>query len=310
MTLPLRTMHDRVLVRRVRHAVSDGGIIIPEGHGPAQEWHGSQTVRGEFTVEGEVIAVGPGPECVERREIAGVEFLRDDLLATGAAPESPEPVRLNRLMTALRRVARPAADVAPGDRIFFPSWARKWEMRVDGEDLIEVQGEDVVAVMREGEIVPLRHRILVHHERVEAKIGSFFVPETAQKKTFWARVAAVGAGKILRDGRRVPNGVDVGDRVYIFEGAETRITINGADNIIMRIDDVLAVDEDATPLPIEHGDGSITVFHDVPDVPLMGMTITFPTDVTAPPVEGDASSSAPPPAEGATGGTPAPEGVV
>ena len=107
MTLPLRTMHDRVLVRRVRHAVSDGGIIIPEGHGPAQEWHGSQTVRGEFTVEGEVIAVGPGPECVERREIAGVEFLRADLLATGAAPESPEPVRLNRLMTALRRVARP-----------------------------------------------------------------------------------------------------------------------------------------------------------------------------------------------------------
>lgn len=264
MTLALRTMHDRVLVRKVAHVVSDGGILIPQHAQPnSAEWYGARTIRGEYTVEGEVIAVGPGPECVEPREIAGLvtaagialeewEAVRDS--AVVAAAIDRVGVRIGETIRSLRAASTPSADVRPGDRVFWPSWVQKWETRIDvggpdgAEDLVEIKGDDLVAVMRDGEIVPLRHRILVHHERVPDRLGRFYVPEDAQKKTFWARVAAVGAGRILRDGKRVPNDVKVGDRVYLFEHGETRITINGADNIVMRIDDVLAVDEDPPAL--------------------------------------------------------------
>ena len=75
----------------------------------------------------------------------------------------------------------------------------------------------------------------------------------------------------------------------IFEGAETRITINGAENIIMRIDDVLAVDEEPPPLP---------VFITTP-----GHNMMVAVDFSGTAVVTD------PPAGGATIGTPAPDGA-
>lgn len=281
----ISALRDRLLVRRVIAERSDGGLYLPsERTTGGIEWAGSKTIRGDYTAEGIVVAVGSGPDAMEPREVAGLEY------AIGIARQSStwnhiSEARLHDALTELlARRGAPGPDVRVGERIFWPSWARKWEVRLDvgrldesgrpigPEDLLQIQGEDVAAVERYVDalpmgaevldgglvayradgpipqripvIVPLRGRILVNHERLPDRIGALHVPEEAQKKTFWARVAAVGGGKILPDGRRAPIDLRVGDRVFLSEHGETRITIHGADNIIMRIDDVLAVDDE------------------------------------------------------------------
>src|ERR1700681_2763290 len=93
-----RPLHDRVLIRRVEaEEQSSGGIIIRD------------TAK-EKTMEGEVVAVGPG--------------------ARG------EDGKLQPL------------DVKPGDRVLFGKWSGT-EVKLDGEDLIIMKESDIMGVLEQ-----------------------------------------------------------------------------------------------------------------------------------------------------------------
>lgn len=64
--------------------------------------------------------------------------------------------------------------------------------------------------------MPLLDRVLVQRIKAEAKTASgIFLPESSVKELNEAKVLAVGPGGIDKEGKRVPMGVQSGDRVLI-----------------------------------------------------------------------------------------------
>lgn len=63
---------------------------------------------------------------------------------------------------------------------------------------------------------PLADRVLVEVDVEESKTaGGILLPDTAQKKSQKGTVIAIGSGKVLDNGERLPFEVAVGDRVLL-----------------------------------------------------------------------------------------------
>ena len=91
---------------------------------------------------------------------------------------------------------------------------------------------------------PLGDRLIVEPiEQEEVTASGIVLPETAKEKPMEGEVVAVGGGKILDNGTKVPMDVKAGDRVLFGKYAGTEVKIDGEEHIIMREDDVLAVIE-------------------------------------------------------------------
>lgn len=91
-------------------------------------------------------------------------------------------------------------------------------------------------------IRPLHDRILVKRlEEQEAKVGGIIVPDTAKEKPQQGEVIAVGNGKLLEDGERAAVDVKPGDRVLFGKYSGSDVKIDGAEYLILREDEVLAV---------------------------------------------------------------------
>jgi chaperonin GroES len=91
-------------------------------------------------------------------------------------------------------------------------------------------------------VQPLADRVLVKRlEDKEEKHGSIIIPDTAKEKPQEAEVIAVGPGKRGTDGNRIPMEVKDGDRVLVSKYGGTDVKINGAEHVILREDDILAV---------------------------------------------------------------------
>ena len=89
---------------------------------------------------------------------------------------------------------------------------------------------------------PLYDRILVKRVEEEKKSkGGIIIPDTATEKPQEARVAAVGTGKLLDDGKTRALEVRTGDRVLFGKYSGTEVTIDGEEHLIIREEDVLAV---------------------------------------------------------------------
>ena len=89
---------------------------------------------------------------------------------------------------------------------------------------------------------PLHDRLLVR--RIEAKEtakGGIIIPDTAKEKPQEGEVLAVGNGRILENGTKIPLDVKVGDRILFGKYTGTDIKIEGEDVLILREDEVLAV---------------------------------------------------------------------
>jgi chaperonin GroES len=89
---------------------------------------------------------------------------------------------------------------------------------------------------------PLHDRLVVR--RIEAKEtaqGGIIIPDTAKEKPQEGEVLAVGNGKMLEDGTKVPLDVQVGDRILFGKYTGTDIKIEGEDVLILREEEVLAV---------------------------------------------------------------------
>ena len=93
-------------------------------------------------------------------------------------------------------------------------------------------------------IRPLQDRVIVKRVEEEEKTsGGIIIPDTAKEKPMEGEVVAVGNGKILDNGTKVPMDVKVGDRVLFGKYAGSDVKIEGTEHLIMREDDILGIIE-------------------------------------------------------------------
>jgi chaperonin GroES len=89
---------------------------------------------------------------------------------------------------------------------------------------------------------PLHDRLLVRRiEEKEMARGGIIIPDTAKEKPMEGTVLAVGNGRILENGTKLPLDVKVGDRILFGKYSGSEIKIDGEEVLIVREDEVLAV---------------------------------------------------------------------
>jgi len=89
---------------------------------------------------------------------------------------------------------------------------------------------------------PLHDRMLVRRlEEKETAKGGIIIPDTAKEKPMEGKVLAVGNGRVLENGKKLPLDVKVGDRILFGKYSGTEIKIDGEEVLVVREDEVLAV---------------------------------------------------------------------
>ena len=89
---------------------------------------------------------------------------------------------------------------------------------------------------------PLRDRVLIKRlEEQEQKVGGIIIPDAAKEKPLQAEVVAVGNGRVLDNGTRVPLGVKAGDKVLIGKWSGTEVKIDGEEYVIVKEDELLGI---------------------------------------------------------------------
>ncbi len=89
---------------------------------------------------------------------------------------------------------------------------------------------------------PLADRVVVKPIEAEEKTkGGIVLPDTAKDKPQEGEVIAVGTGRILDNGTKLPLEVKVGDRVVYSKYSGSEIKIDGEEYLIIRESDVLAI---------------------------------------------------------------------
>ncbi len=91
-------------------------------------------------------------------------------------------------------------------------------------------------------IRPLHDRLIVKRFDEEEKTkGGIIIPDNAKEKPQQGEVIAVGNGKVLEDGTKLPLEVKKGDRVLFGKYSGTEIKIEGVEYLMMREEDILGV---------------------------------------------------------------------
>lgn len=91
-------------------------------------------------------------------------------------------------------------------------------------------------------LTPIGDRVVVKPEPEEEKTKSGIVlPDTAKEKPSEGTVIAVGPGRVLDNGLKVPLEVKIGDRVIYSKYGGTEVKIDGEEYIILSERDILAV---------------------------------------------------------------------
>ena len=92
---------------------------------------------------------------------------------------------------------------------------------------------------------PLHDRLIVRRldEDSTQRIGGIIIPDSAKEKPLRGMVLAAGVGKANDDGQRVPMDVKAGDTILFGKYSGQEVTVDGIDYLIMKEDDVLAVQE-------------------------------------------------------------------
>ncbi len=89
---------------------------------------------------------------------------------------------------------------------------------------------------------PLGDRVVLKVVEQEEKTrGGILLPDTAKEKPQKGAVMAVGTGKILDSGQKIPLDVKVGDKVIFGRYSGSEVKIEGEDYLIVNERDILAV---------------------------------------------------------------------
>ena len=89
---------------------------------------------------------------------------------------------------------------------------------------------------------PLGDRVVIENvEQKDVSAGGVFLPDTAKEKPQEGIVRAVGTGRTLDNGTKLPMGVKTGDRVIYSKYSGSEVKIDGKDYLIVSEKDVLAI---------------------------------------------------------------------
>jgi len=91
-------------------------------------------------------------------------------------------------------------------------------------------------------LTPLGDRVVVKPEPAEEKTKSgIVIPDAAKEKPVEGTVIAVGSGRVLDNGQKVPLEVKVGDKVIYSKYGGTEVKIENEEYVILRGEDILAI---------------------------------------------------------------------
>jgi len=92
-------------------------------------------------------------------------------------------------------------------------------------------------------ITPIKDNIVVKRleEKDEKKVGSIIIPDSAKEKPLTAEVIAVGSGRVLKDGKKLPLEVKVGDKVLIGKYSGSEVKLDNDEYLILKEDEVLGI---------------------------------------------------------------------
>ena len=91
---------------------------------------------------------------------------------------------------------------------------------------------------------PLHDRLLVQRlEESAHRVGAIIIPDSAKEKPQHGKVIAAGHGKSKDDGKRVPLDVKAGDTILFGKYSGQEIKLDGVEYLIMKEEDVLAIEE-------------------------------------------------------------------
>ncbi len=89
---------------------------------------------------------------------------------------------------------------------------------------------------------PLGDRVVVKQEPSEEKTQSgILLPDSAKEKPQVGTIIAVGSGRVLDNGQRLPLEVKIGDKVIYAKYGGTEVKIDNEEFIILQERDILAV---------------------------------------------------------------------
>ena len=89
---------------------------------------------------------------------------------------------------------------------------------------------------------PLHDKIVIEKpEEEKATKSGIILPDNAKEKPQTGKVIAVGNGKVLDSGTKIPLEIKVGDTVYYSKYSGTEIKIEEKEYIIIAESDVLAI---------------------------------------------------------------------
>ena len=89
---------------------------------------------------------------------------------------------------------------------------------------------------------PLHDRVVIKRlEEERTSPGGIVIPDSAAEKPVRGEVLAVGPGKVTDDGKTQALGVNVGDHVLFGKYSGTECKLDGAELVVMREDDIMAV---------------------------------------------------------------------
>ena len=90
---------------------------------------------------------------------------------------------------------------------------------------------------------PLGDRVIIQpsDDDVEKSPGGIYIPETAKEKPQKGKVVAVGTGRTTDEGNTIKMSVKLNDIVIYSKYAGTEYSENGADFLIVKESDVLAI---------------------------------------------------------------------
>jgi len=91
-------------------------------------------------------------------------------------------------------------------------------------------------------IKPLQDRVVVKRIEEEEQVrGGIIIPDSAKEKPQQGEVIAVGNGKVLPSGEKLPLDVKKGDRVLFGKYSGSEIKVADEEYLIMREDEILGI---------------------------------------------------------------------
>jgi chaperonin GroES len=97
-------------------------------------------------------------------------------------------------------------------------------------------------VKTEQKVKPLGDRVIIEPmEQEEKSAGGVYLPDTAKEKPQKGRILAVGTGRVMDNGTKVPLELKEGQQVLYGKYSGTEVKVDGKEYLIVRESDVLAI---------------------------------------------------------------------